>query len=147
MTAYFLRLRRKNKLIYLPILLLLAGCNLAPPYQRPPVNIPATYKETGAWLRAEPGRASIERGPWWQMFDDPILNALEIQVETANPSLQAALARYDEARAAVQVARGRLFSHNSWRGKSRSDTNIADCRKSANPYPVCRFITWRQSHV
>ena len=88
---------------------LLSACNLAPPYQPPPMIIPPGYKETGTWLRAKPSQAELDRGCWWEMYQDPILNQLEMQVLPANQNLQAALARYDQARAAVQVAGAGYF--------------------------------------
>jgi NodT family efflux transporter outer membrane factor (OMF) lipoprotein len=43
------------------------------------------------------------------VFQDPVLNALEEQVQVSNQDLRAAEARYREARAAVQAARSQFF--------------------------------------
>src|ERR1700679_1532411 len=56
------------------------------------------YKEAGDWAPAQPAD-SQQRGPWWEVFGDPKLNALERQLNVANPDLQAAVARFDQARA------------------------------------------------
>ena len=82
----------------------LAGCNFAPPYAPPPTPQPLAYKESGPWTEAAPGDA-LPRGPWWMGFKDPTLDRLEVQVPTANPTLQAALSAYDQARALVRQAR------------------------------------------
>jgi NodT family efflux transporter outer membrane factor (OMF) lipoprotein len=87
-----------------------AGCNLAPTYERPKLTAPppAAYKETGPWTDATPDDAA-PRGAWWSMFEDPILDGLERQVETANPSLAADMAAYDQARAFAAEASAQLL--------------------------------------
>jgi outer membrane protein, multidrug efflux system len=87
--------------------LALAGCQLAPPYAPPATPIAATYKEQGPWTPAAPADAQA-RGQWWAMFSDPILDGLEARAETANPSLAAAVAAYDQARALAAQARAGL---------------------------------------
>ncbi|HEX6734475.1 MAG TPA: efflux transporter outer membrane subunit [Azonexus sp.] len=95
--------------------LVLAGCSLAPTYQRPAAAIPAAYKEAapapaaGApWKLAQPADAAA-RGDWWQVFNDPMLNDLEQQALAANQSLRAAAARLGQARALERNARAALF--------------------------------------
>jgi NodT family efflux transporter outer membrane factor (OMF) lipoprotein len=87
--------------------LALGACTLAPVYHPPLVETPATYKEIGPWRPAEPSDG-LARGPWWRLFNDATLDQLELQVDQANPTLAAAVARYDEARAfAARAAAGR----------------------------------------
>jgi len=87
----------------------LAGCSLAPRYQRPTMPAPPeTYKEAGDWKLAAPAD-NAPRGPWWTLFNDPDLDALEAQVSDANQSLKAALARLEEARAQTRIARSSWF--------------------------------------
>ena len=85
----------------------LAGCNLAPPYVQPNLTIPTAYKEAGSWTEAQPGD-DLSKGSWWARFDDPTLDNLEGQIDTANPTLAAALAAYDQARAFAAEARSSL---------------------------------------
>lgn len=99
-----------KKMITASTVLMLAGCNLAPEYHRPTLPpTPQKFKEAGHWLHAKPKSADLERGPWWKMYGDPELNALEAQVILANQDLKAALARYDVARAGVTIARAGFF--------------------------------------
>ena len=59
-------------------LLLVAGCSLAPTYEKPDVNAPSAYKETpqkpldaseaGTWKTAQPSEEMM-RGEWWTIFD------------------------------------------------------------------------------
>ena len=58
---------------------------------------------------AQPVFADMPRGEWWLAFNDPILNALEMEVTDANQNLQAALAAYSQERAAVDAAGAALF--------------------------------------
>lgn len=89
----------------------LAGCSLAPTYQRPSIAVPANYKEgTGLWTRAEPADAQA-RGDWWQVFNDSTLDGLEQRLDAGNPSLSVALARYDMAHAYVGEIGSQLFPH------------------------------------
>ena len=89
--------------------LLLAGCSLAPRYQRPTVPAPPqTYKEAGDWKLAAPSD-TVPRGPWWARFGDQDLDTLEAQVSEANQSLKAALARLQQAHAQTRIARASWF--------------------------------------
>jgi len=88
--------------------LLLAGCSMAPAYRPPQIAAPADFKEVAGWTVATPMDAA-PRGAWWQAFGDPILDDLESRAEQASPTLAAALARYDQARAIVRGERAGLF--------------------------------------
>ena len=96
----------------LPLLaaLVLAGCaNLAPKYDVPAVDTPVAFKEgRGAWVAAAPADA-LERGPWWELFDDPVLDGLAAQVEVSNQNVAAAVAAYAQARALTREQRASLF--------------------------------------
>jgi NodT family efflux transporter outer membrane factor (OMF) lipoprotein len=76
----------------------LAACSLAPAYKSPATEEVAQYKEAGDWVPAQPADAQ-QRGAWWEVFGDPKLTDLEKQLETSNPDLQAAVARFQQARA------------------------------------------------
>jgi outer membrane protein, multidrug efflux system len=88
--------------------LTLAGCSLAPAYAPPAFTTPPAYKETGVWTPASPADAA-PRGDWWTVYDDQVLDGLEQRIESGNPDLAVALARYDEARADAAEARVALF--------------------------------------
>jgi len=85
-------------------MLLLAGCVVGPRYQRPPVEVPQVYKEVGDWKAAQPNEQSLG-GNWWEIFQDPQLNALEQQVNISNQNLKAAQAQYTQARALLRYNR------------------------------------------
>jgi NodT family efflux transporter outer membrane factor (OMF) lipoprotein len=88
--------------------LLVAGCTVGPNYRRPVAEVPPTYKEAANWKQAQPNDQNIG-GNWWEMFQDPQLNALELQVNVSNQNLKAAAAQYTQARALVRYYRADYF--------------------------------------
>ncbi len=87
----------------------LAGCSVAPVYERPSVETPAAFKEGGGeWVRAVPADL-LERGPWWTLFNDPVLDDLASRVDVSNQTVAAAVAGYAQARALVAEQRAALF--------------------------------------
>lgn len=85
-----------------------AGCALTPPYQQPAVAAPAAFKEAQGWVPATPADA-LERGTWWTLFNDPLLNDLASAVEVSNQNVAAAAAAYAQARTLVEQQRAALF--------------------------------------
>jgi NodT family efflux transporter outer membrane factor (OMF) lipoprotein len=88
--------------------LALTGCSLAPKYAVPPTPFVATFKETGAWTQATPEDV-LNKGAWWQSYGDSTLDTLETRIDSSSPTLAAALARYDEAKAYVAEAESGFF--------------------------------------
>jgi multidrug efflux system outer membrane protein len=108
------------------LLALLSGCSLAPPYVRPTVDVPQTYKEdAGLWKQAIPADMQ-SRGDWWTIYNDPTLNGLEQRLDTANPSVAVALARYEAASAYESELNAGLFPSLS------TDVNPTRDRQSNN---------------
>lgn len=86
----------------------LSGCAVGPRYKTPAMPAPPAYKETGDWKTAEPNDRCLG-GNWWEIFQDPQLNALEAQVNVSNQNLKAAVAQYQQARAALRYARADYY--------------------------------------
>ena len=87
---------------------LTAGCAVGPTYQTPATPAPVAFKQAEGWVPAAPADA-LERGPWWTLFNDPVLTALVQQVEVSNQNVAAAVASYTQARSLVQEQRASLF--------------------------------------
>ncbi len=87
---------------------LMAGCALSPTYQRPSAPESTAYKEAQDWAPAAPAD-QLERGPWWTLFGDPVLNELAASVEVSNQNVAAAAAAYEQARALVREQRAAMF--------------------------------------
>jgi NodT family efflux transporter outer membrane factor (OMF) lipoprotein len=95
-------------LVLTTAILSLAGCAVGPKYKTPPVPAPPAYKEIGNWKLAQPSNQNLG-GNWWEIFQDPQLNALEAQISVSNQNLKAAVAQYQEARAALRYARADYY--------------------------------------
>lgn len=91
------------KLTALATAALLAACTVGPDYVRPSVETPAAFKEAGNWKQAQP-RELEQRGKWWEVYNDPLLNSLEDEVSVSNQNLAKAEAQYRQALALVQSA-------------------------------------------
>jgi NodT family efflux transporter outer membrane factor (OMF) lipoprotein len=89
-------------------LLCVQGCSVGPKYTKPTTQIPPAYKEMGSWKPAEPSDA-VRKGKWWEIFQDPQLNALEEKLTVSNQTLRAAQDRFLEARDALRVTRSAQF--------------------------------------
>jgi NodT family efflux transporter outer membrane factor (OMF) lipoprotein len=98
-------------------LLILAGCSVGPRYRPPVTQAPPVYKqspaqfkeaETDVWKVAEPSDAML-RGNWWEIFNDPELNALEEQLNIDNQNIKQFFQNFMAARAIVREARAQLF--------------------------------------
>ncbi len=90
----------------------LAGCAVGPTYRRPSVATPALWKSStpsapARWKEAAP-QDTRTRGAWWEAFEDKGLDVLAVQAVHANQTLEAALARVEQARAAARISRAAL---------------------------------------
>jgi NodT family efflux transporter outer membrane factor (OMF) lipoprotein len=89
-------------------LLFVGGCTVGPNYGRPPVDAPPAYKEASNFKQAAPSDQTA-KGKWWEIYQDPQLNALEEQVSVSNLNIKSAQAQFLAARAAVRISRSALF--------------------------------------
>jgi len=89
---------------------------VGPKYHRPTAETPAAYKEltpadfknTEGWKVAQPKDDSL-RGKWWELFNDPQLNALEEKVNVSNQNIIAAAESFFAARALVKETRSQFY--------------------------------------
>jgi NodT family efflux transporter outer membrane factor (OMF) lipoprotein len=96
--------------------LCLSGCVVGPKYHAPAPDAsapayketPSESKETGDWTVAQPSDAML-RGKWWEIFNDPELNALEEQLDINNQNIKQFFENFMEARAIVREARSQYY--------------------------------------
>ena len=88
--------------------LLLSACAVGPDYVRPATEAPTAFKENKDWKTATPKDQEL-RGNWWEIYQDPQLNALVEQVNISNQNLAQAEAQYRQAKALVESARSSYF--------------------------------------
>src|SRR5487761_42955 len=97
---------------------LLTGCRVGPKYHTPPATAqapPLTYKESptqfkdaDGWKVAQPQDAMLH-GKWWEIYNDPELNALEEQIDINNQNIKQYFGNFMAARAIVREAHSQLF--------------------------------------
>jgi NodT family efflux transporter outer membrane factor (OMF) lipoprotein len=116
--------------------LFLSGCMVGPKYLKPTVPMtpgfkeapPESLKESDGWKPAQPSDQT-PRGKWWEIFDDPQLNALEEELTVSNQNLKVAESRFRQARSMVRFNRSAEFPTIS------TSPSIVNKRESANqPY-------------
>ena len=111
-------------------LAVISSCAVGPDYRRPKVDAAPDYKESGDWKPSEPSDA-LNRGPWWEMFNDDALNRLEVKIDISNENVKAAAAAFDQARALVAQARAGFWptvaaSVSRERGAAGTPTTITN---------------------
>jgi NodT family efflux transporter outer membrane factor (OMF) lipoprotein len=124
-------------------LLLIAGCRVGPKYQVPSATVtapPASYKESprqfadsDGWKVAQPQDAML-RGKWWEIYNDPELNALEERLNIDNQTIKQYFENFMEARTLIAQARSQLYptlgTAPSYQ-RSRSSANLRNATSTA----------------
>ena len=98
------------------VVLMGAGCTVGPKYHPPAPQAPAPeykesptqFKEAQTWTVAQPSDSKL-KGKWWEIFNDPELNALEEQLDINNQNIKQAFENFMEARALVREAHSQFF--------------------------------------
>jgi NodT family efflux transporter outer membrane factor (OMF) lipoprotein len=114
----FSRLSASSFLLLLTAISLLSACNVGPKYTPPAIPPPPAFKEAapaayrsappGSWQPAQPQDAVL-KGKWWEMFNEPELNALEEQLNIDNQNIAQYFQNFMAARAQVSEARAGYY--------------------------------------
>lgn len=104
---------------------LTTACAVGPNYKRPSVVSSAAFKEQDGWKPSEPADI-LSRGPWWQIFKDPVLDELEDQVQISNQNVLSAAAAVEQARAMVQEAQAGFWPTFSLTGARVKTKDFGD---------------------
>lgn len=96
------------RLAPLAVVLFLSGCSVGPDYHRPQAPMSATFKEAKGWAPAIP-HENQAKGAWWEIYRDPQLSALMVQVQISNQNVAQYAAQYREAQALVTQSRASLL--------------------------------------
>jgi multidrug efflux system outer membrane protein len=91
---------------------LIGGCTLGPDYVRPGVLIPDNHRG----VVEPPKNESLADVPWWELFNDPVLQELTRDALRNNYDLRTAAARVEEARAQIGITRSFLYPQVSANG-------------------------------
>jgi NodT family efflux transporter outer membrane factor (OMF) lipoprotein len=117
-----------------------SGCAAGPKYVPPDPSPPPAFKELGPWKAAEPADDRA-RGPWWTVFRDDQLNALEEQLTVSNQTLKAVAAQFQQARALVRSAEsGRMPQVGA--GASIGAVDPSDNKPAASKASTLRYTDY-----
>jgi multidrug efflux system outer membrane protein len=120
--------------LFIISLTLLGACSTLPDYERPSVELPAAWKESGPRY-AQDGR-------WWRIYEDARLEAVVDEALRGNADLAIATARVDEARAIVREAESGLFPTLEAQGTAARQ-QISSRSAVAAPGAPREFSTYR----
>lgn len=122
----------------------LTGCSSVDPPALTELKMPTAWTLEPPWQVALP-RDGEPKGPWWQHFQDPTLDALQRQALAKNATLAAAQSRWKQARALVAVAEA-----GQWPGLSLGVRTVRQ-RISANrpltSYSGTNFATVQNDYI
>ncbi|MBS0420401.1 MAG: efflux transporter outer membrane subunit [Proteobacteria bacterium] len=105
---------------------LLTACAVGPNHKRPAMDLSAAYKEQNGWKPSEPGDA-LDKGKWWEIYHDEVLNGLEEQVNISNQNILAAAAAVEESRALLRQAQSTFWPQINLNGsRTRTVTGHAN---------------------
>jgi outer membrane protein, multidrug efflux system len=96
----------------LMLVVLLAGCSLAPTYVRPPTDNP------DAWRVDYKDAADTANTRWWELFNDAVLNQLIDTALRENKDVRIAAARVEEFAARVDIFRSGYFPQIGYDGEA-----------------------------
>jgi multidrug efflux system outer membrane protein len=99
--------------------LFLAGCAVGPNFARPDAHPPAAFRHEESSLTNSLGDLA-----WWQLFQDPALQALIHTALTNNYDLRVAAARVEESRALLAQSRSQFYPQVSYQGASGGGRNV-----------------------
>ncbi len=99
--------------------LLFVGCAVGPDYKAPEAGAPAAF-------RGQAGSQTNSLGdlPWWQLFQDPTLQALVQTALTNNYDLRVAAARVEQSRALLAQSRSQFYPQVTYQGASGAGRNV-----------------------
>src|SRR6266571_1724749 len=118
---------RNSAIAVLGFVALLAGCaGLSPDYTRPAVDLPE------AWRDAPTEGVRAQDPLWWKVYGDPVLDRLIEEALANNASVILALARVDEARAALGATSAEQLPYVT-ASANRNRTRLS--QRGATPLP------------
>ena len=123
---------------------LLEGCVVGPRYVAPVTQAPPAFKEVvtepqkspdgTTWTPATPQDA-ILKGNWWEIYQEPELNALEEKLNSSNQNIAQSFQNFMAARAQVRQARAAYYptvTVGPSYTRSRTSANTADTFPGVN---------------
>src|SRR6201996_1933720 len=138
--------------------LLLQGCVVGPKYVAPVTQAPPAFKEVvpqpqqsadgTTWMPATPQDATV-KGNWWEIYQEPELNALEEKLNTSNQNIAQSFQNFMAARAPVREARAPLYPTGTvgpayTRGRTSANTQATfpGINPNSNEFNLPFDVSW-----
>lgn len=132
-------------------LLALGACTALAPSQKAEAPTAPRFLETPpGWMAAAPAD-TLSRGPWWTLFNDPVLDQLAPQVAVSNQNVAAAAAAVEQSRAAVREQRASFFptlsldagvTRSGVGGKKSGSTSTSSSSSTGNRFSLGLGASW-----
>ncbi|QVQ25008.1 efflux transporter outer membrane subunit [Achromobacter deleyi] len=132
---------------------LLGACAVGPDYQRPALDVGVAYKEgqdeVPGWKPAQP-RDDADRGAWWKVYDDPVLDGLLDRLNASNQTIAQAEANYRQALGLVRGARSGFYPTvgagagmtRAGSGNGQSGSSSSSGSNVSNQYSLTGSVSW-----
>jgi NodT family efflux transporter outer membrane factor (OMF) lipoprotein len=136
--------------------LLFEGCVVGPRYVAPVTQAPPAYKEAlpqhssdgTTWTPATPQDATL-RGNWWELYQEPELNALEEKLNTSNQNIAQSFQNFMAARAVVKQARAAYYptvsvgpSYSRGRTSANEIGQVPGLNLNSNNFELPFDVSW-----
>lgn len=125
----------------------LAGCAVGPDYRAPQTNMPGSFAAASATSNAATSGVVVDPTKWWRALNDPVLDSLVDRAVQANPSLEIALTRLQEARTFETVVAGRALPDLEASAGAARGTGSNLARARASPTLISGANTAGLEHV
>ena len=130
----------------------LAGCSLAPTYERPEAPVSAAYPDGAAYTSPRVTQGTDVQGPvadigWRDFYSDPLLQNLISMALTANRDLRVAALSVEEARAQYRIQRSEVLPSLGAAGQGTvqrlpADLSASDSSTINRSYQVGAAASW-----
>ncbi len=136
------------------------GCQVGPRYVAPSMPAPPAFKETQpqqsadgtVWTPATPQDAVL-RGKWWELYQEPELNALEEKLNVANQNIAQSFQNFMAARAQVKQARAAYYptvtvepsytrARTSGNASGQSSVSSGTVNQNSNSFSLPFDVSW-----
>ena len=130
----------RKRFFQLIVTLLLAGCTMAPRYERPPVPVADAWP-TGAFPQAAeiPSEAAKAEVAWRSFFVDPQLQALIAKALENNRDLRVAVLNIERSRAQYRIERSKLLPDIDATGTGRGQRIAKDLSGTGEAVTVHQY--------
>ncbi|WP_338600891.1 efflux transporter outer membrane subunit [Desulfoferula mesophila] len=121
--------------VWLALLVLLGGCNLAPQYRRPEAPVPAQWPKGEAYRPSQvaPGAPAVAQLKWQDFFRDQRLQKIITMALENNRDLRLAALNVERARALYGIQRAELFPQVQLGAGAQKQRTAVELTTPGNP--------------